>query len=262
MRFSTGQIIGISKSFLPGLKGVDDIVIGSIFGVILLVLLLFAIYATRRAHKDDMEANKAVLGRWREVGEVTIRHVPTPVVRPTSSSVDAKHSSQLPLHRDSDSLRVPNHPFATAQRGGVSEKSGRVSGRAGVDEKGSVKVKQPDKVYNPYRLQAPHHQKVSSPANGFSTSSKASKRGREISPRPSRIAEERGPPVPPKDGRNQGYSQRSGYIGRSDGQRRKDSEKEKNGSMRGGKGSRGKARDKERDKEREHVRDRSRARRR
>nr|ODN92436.1 hypothetical protein L203_00713 [Cryptococcus depauperatus CBS 7841] len=54
------------------------ICIAILIALVFAAALLFAIYATRRARKEDREARAAVLGGWKEIGHMEIRGVPHP----------------------------------------------------------------------------------------------------------------------------------------------------------------------------------------
>ena len=44
----------------------------------ILLICLFALYASRRAHKEDVEARSAGIGRWKETKDVVVKGVPRP----------------------------------------------------------------------------------------------------------------------------------------------------------------------------------------
>ena len=49
--------------------------IGLAFAILILGVLTFLLYASSKARKEDREANVAVLGRWKEVGDVVVKGV-------------------------------------------------------------------------------------------------------------------------------------------------------------------------------------------
>ena len=68
----------------------------AVFVLVLLCLCIYSVYATRKAHKEEKKANVAVLGRWREVGEMRVKSMDIPrLAKPESAVVHTKPARPL-----------------------------------------------------------------------------------------------------------------------------------------------------------------------
>lgn len=135
VNLSTGKIVALGETPLLTHRGITThrqvspltAVLGAVFVLLLVGCLVFAGYATCRAHREDAEAGLAAASRWKETGTLlTVQHIPTPIGRAKGSS-----PSRVVLLSSGEG-------FARGQE--TWEKSG---------------PKQPERVYQPYKYPLP-----------------------------------------------------------------------------------------------------------
>ncbi|ODN93584.1 hypothetical protein L198_05453 [Cryptococcus wingfieldii CBS 7118] len=124
----------VSLSFLPAVPHLipppantpSSPGLATIFGLFLLAAILFAIYASRRAHNETREAGVAVLGRWKENRGMEVPPVPKVPGRAKGSGSGSDRASDA----------------EKGQAGGVKDEKAqmsvgrRLSGLAGIGARG------------------------------------------------------------------------------------------------------------------------------